>query len=296
MIKTAMLAGAAHGNVYRVVYKMLNIWRIGLFALQTWKFRWDLHGGPSLCNGVRVLDPKISRVRIYMYYIPKLFRQEESGAMHVHLTPHFYVLFFFYYLMIIIFFLAMGISPWQRYRSIHDIGVVYIYSTISFYWITFIPGDDTNYKVNTNEETQHNVPVLTSPKRAPRETKNLSTLFDMLDIKNIPKMEMHSRTSMYNSLHTHMKIVTTLWLRGDGSFLLLPYILFIPIYGCDPYTSPSFPLRMIKKERKKKKSQVIGNELIFCVCIIYPCGTGMTFDSWVQAFFSQGCHFYFIFF
>lgn len=176
----------------------------------------------------------------------------------------------------------MGISPWQRYRSIRDIGVVYIYSTISFYWITFIPGDDTNYKVNTNEETQHNVPVLTSPKRAPRETKNLSTLFNMLDIKNIPKMEMHSRTSMYIVYtHTHENRYTTLWLRDDGSFLLLPYTLYT--YGCDPYFPFFSILRMIKKERKK--SQVIGNELIFCVCIIYPCGTGMTFDSWVQAFF-----------
>lgn len=148
--------------------------------------------------------------------------------------------------------------------------------------------------MNTNEETQHNVPVLTSPKRAPRETKNLSTLFNMLDIKNIPKMEMHSRTSMYIVYtHTHENRYTTLWLRDDGSFLLLPYTLYT--YGCDPYFPFFSILRMIKKERKK--SQVIGNELIFCVCIIYPCGTGMTFDSWVQAFsFSQGCHFYFIFF
>lgn len=94
MIKTAMLAGAAHGNVSSGIQNVEHLahW---VFALQTWKFRWDLHGGPSLCNGVRVLDPKISRVRIYMYYTPKLFRQEESGAMHVHLTPHFYVLFFF---------------------------------------------------------------------------------------------------------------------------------------------------------------------------------------------------------
>lgn len=141
--------------------------------------------------------------------------------------------------MIILFFLAMGISPWQRYRSIRDIGVVYIYSTISFYWITFIPGDDTNYKVNTNEETQHNVPVLTSPKRAPRETKNLSTLFNMLDIKNIPKMEMHSRTSMYNSLHTHTwKSLRHFYCVAMGPFFFFR-ILFIPTDVI--LTSPSFP-------------------------------------------------------
>lgn len=78
MIKTAMLAG--HTATYRVVYKMLNIWRIGLFALQTWKFRWDLHGGPSLCNGVRVLDPKISRVRIYTCIIHQSFLDRKRVA------------------------------------------------------------------------------------------------------------------------------------------------------------------------------------------------------------------------
>lgn len=187
----------------------------------------------------------------------------------------------------------MGISPWQRYRSIRDIGVVYIYSTISFYWITFIPGDDTNYKVNTNEETQHNVPVLTSPKRAPRETKNLSTLFNMLDIKNIPKMEMHSRTSMYIVYtHTHENRYDTLiawrWVLSSSSV----YSLYLRMWSLLPL------LFHIANDKERKKKKPSHRQWAHLLCLYYISVRHWD-DFWFVSpgvFFSQGCHFYFIFF